>query len=248
MEGLINALQFLTVLRLKRRALTDEEGLGSSWVYFPLVGALLGVVLVALGRALSPFMPSTLLSLILVFTLVILSGGMHIDGLADSCDALFSGKNKEEALCIMRDCHKGTFGVLAIIADILFKVYLLSSVPLNLKTPCLLSMTVLSRYSMTIGIAFFPYARKEGKAKAFFQEKGLKNFLFSTLITLIIMALIPKIVGLAVLFFVVIFTLLICLYLKRRISGLSGDTLGALSELNELLVLSLFLTVGGFNI
>lgn len=244
MPGLISALQFLTILRFKKEGLINAESLGSSWVYFPLVGAFLGLVLITLDKILFPLLPATLLSLILVFTLIILSGAMHIDGLADTLDALFSGKGKEGMLSIMREVHKGTFGVLGIIAAVLFKVALLSSIPLHLRALSLLLMTVLSRYSMGLAIAFFPYARSEGKAKVFFEQKGLKAFMLSTIITLLILALIARFVSLIILFSVVIFTSSVSLIVKRKIGGLTGDGLGALSELNELLVLlSIFVFV-----
>lgn len=244
MNGLISALQFLTILRFKKESLINAERLGSSPVYFPLVGAFLGLVLIILDKILFPLLPATLLSLILVFTLIILSGAMHIDGLADTFDALFSGKSKEEMLSIMREVHKGTFGVLAIIAAILFKVVLLSSIPLHLRTLSLLLMTVLSRYSMGLAIAFFPYARSEGKAKVFFEQRSLKTFILSTIITLLILALALRFISLIILFFVVIFTSSVSLLVKRKIGGFTGDGLGALSELNELIVLlSIFVFV-----
>lgn len=237
MNGLINALQFLTILRIKKQPDMDTDKLGYSLLYFPLIGAFLGLVLIAVTKALSPFVPAGLLGLLLVFILIILSGAMHIDGLADSCDALFSSKGKEQMLSIMHEVHKGTFGVLSIIAIVLFKVELLSLVPAQYMVLSLLLLTVLSRYSMSLAIAFFPYARGSGKAKVFFEKKDIKILLFSTMITLSILAIIPRFINIIILFLVIIFTFSLSLFVNRRLGGLTGDILGALSELNELVVL-----------
>ncbi len=247
MDGLINALQFLTILRFKKQPDMDTANLGSSSLYFPLVGAFLGLVLIIIDKILSPVLPTALLSLVLVFILIILSGAMHIDGLADSCDALFSGKGKEQMLSIMHEVHKGTFGVLGIIAIVLSKAALLSLIPAHLMILSLLLMTVLSRYSMSFAVAFFPYARSSGKAKVFFEQRSFKIFALSTIITLIILALIPRFINLIILFFVIIFTFFVSLFVNRKIGGLTGDIIGALSELNELVVLLSILVLARIN-
>lgn len=237
MNSLINAIQFLTILRIRKQPDMDTDKLGYSSLYFSLVGAFLGFALIAVNKILSPLVPAGLLSLVLVFILIILSGGMHIDGLADSCDALFSSKFKEQMLAIMHEVHKGTFGVLGIIAIVLFKVELLSLIPAQDMALSLLLMTVLSRYSMSLAIAFFPYARGSGKAKVFFEKKDIKIFLFSTMITLSILAIIPRFINIIILFLVVFLTFFLSLFVNRRLGGLTGDILGALSELNEVVVL-----------
>lgn len=237
MNGLINAIQFLTILRIKNAADLDLKKLGSSSLYFPIVGILLGLLLVGLDKALSLVLPALLTNLILIFTLIIITGAMHIDGLADSFDALFSGKDKEGMLSIMREVHLGTFGILAIVAIILFKLALLSSIPQYLRQSSLILMALLSRYSMSAAVTFFPYARNEGKAKVFFQGKSLKDFFFPTAITLIISLVIFKVTGLAIFSINIGFTFLAGLWVKSKMGGLTGDTLGALSELSEVLVL-----------
>lgn len=235
--GLINALQFLTILRFKRQYSQDAQGLGSSSLYFPLVGAFLGLVLIALDKILFLILPVGLINIILIFTLIITNGALHIDGLADSFDALFSSKSKEEMLSIMHEVHKGTFGVLAIVAVISFKIALLSAIPTELRCLSLFLMAVLSRYSMSLAVTFFPYARDNGKAKVFFQQKKLKYFIISTIIVFILLALTPRFMNLIVFFLMVAFTFFASSWVNKKIGGLTGDSLGALSELNEVLVL-----------
>lgn len=245
MKEILGALQFLTIFRVKKATLLDAERFACSGLYFSLIGAVLGLVLICLNKFLGIVFPEPLLSLILVITLIILSGALHIDGLADTCDAVFSGKDKQGMLAIMRDSHKGTFGVLGIITVIMLKTYLLALLQGNFKNSGLFLMTVLSRYSMSLAIFLFPYARTEGKAKIFFENKTKKIFLLSTLVALVMSALTLKLMGLIILFLAIVFTLIIGSIIERKIGGVTGDTLGALSELNELLVLlSVFLLRG----
>ena len=98
MNGLISAIQFLSILRIKNESPQDTDKLGSSLLFFPIAGALLGTALIVLDKIFSLALPPLLTNLMLIFTLIIITGGMHIDGLADSCDALFSGKGKEEKI------------------------------------------------------------------------------------------------------------------------------------------------------
>lgn len=168
MTGFLEALQFLTIFRLKSEKNATQLKLAESQVYFPLVGACIGLILIAVNKSFSLVLPDALASLLLVIVLTILTGALHLDGLADTADALFSGKTREEKLLIMRDPHKGTFGILGLIIIILLKVDMLSQVPPALKNAGLFFMALFSRFSMNIAISFFPYARAEGKANVFF--------------------------------------------------------------------------------
>lgn len=237
MLGLLPALEFLTILPIRKKNHTESEELWACTSYFPLIGAFLGLILIGLNNFLSILFPEPLLSLSLVITLIILTGALHLDGLADTFDAIFSGRDKEKMLIIMHDSHKGTFGVIGIITIILFKTGLLSLISLNFKNLGLFLMTTLSRYSMHLAITFFPYARTQGKAKIFFENISLKLFGLSTLITLLLLGITLNWISIAILFLLISFTLIASMMIKRLIGGLTGDTLGAMCELNEIIVL-----------
>ncbi|MFA5403215.1 MAG: adenosylcobinamide-GDP ribazoletransferase, partial [Candidatus Omnitrophota bacterium] len=112
MNSFLLALQFLTVIPLKIKGVTEEK-LARATLYFPLVGLLIGLVLfqINLGLFILNF-PSFTISIILIVFLAGLTGGLHLDGLSDSADAFLSGRSKEEMLNIMRDPHSGVMGVL----------------------------------------------------------------------------------------------------------------------------------------
>lgn len=231
------AIQFLTIIPIKLKD-ADGKKLSNSLVYFPLAGVLLGLILVGVNNLLSILSLQPLsITIIVVILLICLTGGIHLDGVSDSCDGFLSGTDKEGTLKIMRDPHVGVMGVLGLISVILLKIALLYSFEAGAKTTALLLMCALSRWSLVLSIFLFPYIRIQGKAKAFFEGMNLRVFLISSLITLIISGIILNWAGLLIMFLVVIFTLVINLLLKRKLGGLTGDTLGAVCELNELIVL-----------
>ncbi|MEW6101825.1 MAG: adenosylcobinamide-GDP ribazoletransferase [Candidatus Omnitrophota bacterium] len=237
MTGFLLAVQFLTILPLKIKNFKEKD-LGSALVFFPLVGLIIGIILSGINSLLlSLHFDALVSSCMLVVSLTILTGGLHLDGLSDTADAFFSRKAREEQLAIMRDSRIGTMGVLAVICIILLKIAFIYSVNSGTRPLLLALMCVLSRWSMLFSMYFFPYARKEGKAKGFIEQMNLKNFILATLVTLIMVFLYWKTKGLFVFIFVSLLAYLISLYSKHKVAGITGDTLGALNELIEVAVL-----------
>ena len=231
------ALQFLTVIPIKIKAV-DEKRISKSIIYFPLAGLLLGLILVGASRFLSFLnFEQVYINIILVISLVFLTAGMHLDGLADTADALLSRKNKEEMLRIMRDSHIGVMGVLAIISIILLKIAFLSSVNVSLKTISLLLMCTLSRWSLVLAMFLFPYARQEGKAKIFIQRMNFKTFISSTIIALVCTVAIWQLRGLFIIAVTAVSAYIIGNFINKKIGGITGDTLGAMNEVIEVIVL-----------
>ncbi len=231
------ALQFLTIIPLKFQFVKEKE-IQESVIYFPLVGLFLGLILTAVGYSLSfiNFTP-ILLNVILVILIIILTGGLHLDGLADTFDAFLSRKNKEEMLKIMQDSRIGTMGVLAIISIVLLKIALFYSINTPLKPQVLLLMCVLSRWSLVWAMFLFNYARREGKAKVFIQGMNLKIFILSTVIALACALTIWQIKGLVIMIIVALAAYLTGKSVSDKIGGITGDTLGAMSELTEIVIL-----------
>ncbi|MDD4979937.1 MAG: adenosylcobinamide-GDP ribazoletransferase [Candidatus Omnitrophica bacterium] len=237
MKSLLLALQFLTIIPVKV-SLAREDELAKSMICFPLIGLLLGLALVGIDNLfLNLNFPEFSINIILVISLVILTGGMHLDGLADTADALLSRKSKEEMLTIMRDPHIGVMGVLAIISMLLLKSSFLSTLGISSKMTALLLMCILSRWSMVFTIFLFPYAREEGKAKTFTQGITLKIFILATIITLIPVIAIWRIKGLLVLMIIAGVNYIFGKAMDKKIGGITGDTLGAAEEITEVIIL-----------
>lgn len=238
MNSFLLAIQFLTIIPVRTKEAMEKSQLSQSIIYFPLVGLLLGVILAGLNLFLSYllFYP-LLINVILVIALIILTGGLHLDGLADTIDAFSSRKDKETLLEIMRDPHIATMGTLSLISIILLKVTILSSLDSNTKNIALIFMCVLSRWSLLLPLYLFTYARKAGKAEGFFAGLTFGKFILTTLVTLIFVSLIWNWKGLSVFTSALIFSYIFNRHIDKRINGVTGDILGATLELNEALIL-----------
>ncbi len=237
MKSLLLALQFLTIFPVKIRRI-DEKELSKSMIYFPLIGLLLGFALVGINSLfLNLNFPELSINIILVTSLVVLTGGIHLDGLADTADALLSRKNREDMLAIMRDSHIGVMGVLSLISIILLKIAFLSSGGIPSKTISLLLMCILSRWSLVLTMFLFPYARQEGKAKVFMKGINFKILVLSTIIALVSTFAIWQIKGLLVFIIIAVITYISGKLINNKIGGITGDTLGATDEIMEVIVL-----------
>ena len=237
MKSFLLALQFLTVAPIRIKKIRPEH-MPRAVVYFPIIGLLLGLVLCVVNYLLVSAQFDPLASnIIIVVLLIAITGALHLDGLSDTFDGLFSGKDRLETLKIMRDPHVGSMGVLALVSILLLKISFLSMIRPETKNAALLLMCVLSRWSMALSLFSFPYARKEGKAKIFADGMNKKIFITLTIIAIVITFIISRIVGPAVLALTAAFAYLANLWIKKKIGGVTGDTIGAISEFSEIVVL-----------
>ena len=238
MQSFLLALKFLTTIPIETKLKANEKEFSQALIYFPLVGLVLGLILSGVNRILLLLLSGHLLvSALLVVLLILLTGGLHLDGLADTFDALSSGEDKQKMRQIMRDCHLGTMGVLSLICVILLKLSLLYSLQLHDIDISLILMCLLSRFALVLMISLFPYARTEGKAKAFFAGINQKIFALATAITLVCSVLLYRLPGLVVFFIAGTFAILVGRFIAKKLDGMTGDTLGAINELTEVFVL-----------
>jgi adenosylcobinamide-GDP ribazoletransferase len=237
MSSFLLAFQFLTIVPLNIKE-AGEKRLAGAVVYFPFVGLLIGLALAGVNALLSALnFPPLAANMILVVVLAGITGGMHLDGLADTADAFLSAKPKEEMLAIMRDPHIGVMGVLGLISVMLLKVGFLTALGAPAKTAGLLLACVLSRWSAVLAMFLFPYARQEGKAKVFIQGMDLSIFLCACAMAALFSFIVWGFKGLLALTIIAGFTCISGRFIGRRIGGITGDTLGAVIELSEILVL-----------
>lgn len=238
MRKFLIALQFLTSIPVRTKSAMDKNKLAGAVVYFPLIGLLLGLILAATNKLLYILRLEELLANALLITLlVILTGGLHLDGLADTFDAFLSRRKSPEMLRIMRDSHIGTMGVLSLICIILLKLSLLCSLSWKNINVSLILMCLLSRYSLVFVMFLFPYAREEGKAKVFIEAMALRTFLLAGGITLFLALVLSGLKGLSAFIVIIVFAFFAGKFITKKIGGITGDTLGAISELTETFVL-----------
>jgi len=226
------ALQFLTILPIKIKSEIKERDFGASLVYFPIIGAFIGLLLVLIFIIFS-FLPYLVKVALVLITYIIITGGMHLDGFADTCDGFYAGKSKEETLAIMRDPHIGTIGVIGLICLLLFKFVILISIPREVLEKSLIAMVVFGRWSQVFACYTSDYARQEGKARSFIEYAGNKGIFLATLFTLSVFFFSLKMKGLILFLASALPVFLFINFTKRKIGGMTGDTIGATNELAE---------------
>ncbi|MFC2091581.1 adenosylcobinamide-GDP ribazoletransferase [Elusimicrobiota bacterium] len=232
------AFQFLTAIPVRIKGEVDCKLFSDATVYFPVVGIILGLILSIVHRVSYALVSDSLACIISVVILILLTGGLHIDGFADTIDGFYAGRNKEEILKIMKDPHVGTMGVIAIVCLIMLKTGFIGLLDIPLRLNTLVIMPVLSRWSMVFAMFLFGYARDQGKAKKFFSGLNAVRLFLATLITIVFVILFMGSTGLLLMFAVLLATYSAGVIFKRKINGLTGDILGFINELNELIVLS----------
>lgn len=245
-KGFLTALEFLTVLPFSRkRGATSDEELGLAAAFFPLVGGLIGVLLIFLNAVSLLIFPRQVTDLILIIALILLTGGLHLDGLADSVDGFFATRDRKRILDIMRDSRLGSMGGVAIFLCLLLKYLSLTNIPSSFKPYALILMPLFGRWSM-VHIAFLsPYARESsGIGKAFCKHVKKGHWFFATAQMALIGVLLLGWRGAFVCATILLLSTLICRYSLNRIGGVTGDVFGASEEITETMTLLLLLAYG----
>jgi adenosylcobinamide-GDP ribazoletransferase len=242
------ALRFLTILPVisfppsNNTNQNEEElakNLANSMAFFPLVGMLMGALLVLLRRLFYYLPVSSLVgdTLVLIFWIWI-SGGLHLDGFADSVDGFLGGHNKEEILKIMKDSSTGAKGVVALVSLLLLKFVLLVEMSLFLKDAALFFTPVIGRWSMVLAAFLGKPARlKDSMGKLFMDYVSWREFIFASLTMVVIGIPLFRLYLIPLVIINVVIVLLILKYSQKRIGGISGDILGAINEIAEVFCL-----------
>ncbi|UHQ25133.1 adenosylcobinamide-GDP ribazoletransferase [Lysobacter sp. 5GHs7-4] len=239
MRALLHAIGFLTRVPVPASAFGDARAQSRSLVWYPWVGALLGALLCALAWALQSA-PPLLAAALLLLAWVLLTGALHLDGLADSADAWIGGMGatpearRERTLDIMKDPRSGPAGVVALVLALLLKFAALASLPAPAWWALLLAPT-LARATLTLAFLSTPYVRSGGLGSGLVAVPRAAA-IASLLVAAAACALAGWRGGLAVVVALSLFALWrrACM---RRLQGMTGDTCGALAEMVEAAVL-----------
>jgi len=240
MNSFFTALSFLSVLPLPGRA-AARKPLPAAVFWFPVAGLILGAILAAANVILSALnLNQPAAAAVIIVLLTMLTGGLHTDGLADTFDAFFSGKSKDEMLVIMRDPHIGSIGVIAITSTLLLKVVFLGSVAPAQTANALLLACMLGRWAMVTVMFLFPYARTDGKPKAFMDGLRKRTVIAATALSAAIAFALSGLTAVALMCVAGITAYAFASIARKKIGGITGDCLGAINEITEVTVLSVF--------
>lgn len=228
-----SAITFLTTLPAPSFE-TPAGGLGLAGRLFPLVGLVIGLLLWLVQFLGQHLFPPLLTTALVVLTWVVVTGGLHLDGLADCCDGLLATTSRERRLEILRDPRVGSFGALGLILMLLLKTAAVVSIP----PIALLFAPVWARWLLLLA-ARQPQARKEGMGAAFAEGVTQEAIAIATLLPLILLffsgaqGLVGA--GLATLAMIGMVRMA-----RNRLGGVTGDVYGLVVEIGEVIILLAF--------
>ncbi len=243
---IVGATRFLSVLPLPgppedhfETSSSDDSALqlhlGSA--YFPFVGFLLATLLYLIQLLFGFLLPHLVLAAVLVVALVLLTGGLHLDGLMDTCDGLFGGRTRERRLEIMRDSRVGSFGVLGGVCILLLKFALFASIEPRMLSLAFFVVLPVSRWAMVLALRVFPSARPGGLGATFRQTVTLPRLIVAATTAFLLAFIVGQGEGVLMWCVATCVALLLGTWATRLIGGLTGDTYGAVAECSEVGVL-----------
>ncbi len=242
MSGFITAFRTLTIFPIRGK---DAEKFASSLYWFPLIGLMLGMVLYSIAVLIERYGSQPWpegVALLLVVLAVIMTRGLHLDGLSDWADGFWGGcGDKDRTLAIMKDSQIGTFGGAALVIVLLAKFVCFSRLVDTSETHWILIAFVVSRSMQAVLAASHPYARSDGgTARSFVEDAGGSHravVLFASVVLIVLFGGV-EIPPLAVFGGAWLITILFGKWATRKIGGVTGDIIGAGSEIIETLVLA----------
>lgn len=237
MRSFVIAWEFLTAIPLSAAAHSPaSRELAASMSCFPLVGLILGGMLAGVDILLSVALSQAIVNILIVVVLIVATGGIHIDGLADSIDGLAGGRTSTDRLRIMRDVHLGALGATGLVLALALRYAGLAALPSPHRLALLVCMPVVGRWAMVVSSLGMSYARAEGGlAQPFLQRLSSTHLGLATLSTGFVlvwsMGLLNAVVTMAC---VALLARGISVLAQRLIGGVTGDILGAANEMAEI--------------
>jgi len=231
------AVSFLTIVPCAPTHAAPPEEVADSAAYFSVVGFILGATLIVEDFLLRPLFDPALRSVLLVVSLTVATGCLHLDGLGDTADALSAGRSRERALEILRDSRIGNYGAIAIFFVLLLKCVALAGLAGRYRWLALYTAPGLARWGMIASSTGLTYLRAEGAGSALLAGDSKRAALACSALTtlgLLPVLSMPTLAGVLAAAFVVASARA---FYRRWLGGVSGDLLGAAGELSEVAVL-----------
>lgn len=262
MNNFLWTLGFLTIIPIDRENRLKPKGKIPVVYWFPVVGLCIGIFLSLAYLPLSVFFPPLVDTALIILLSVTITGAMHLDGLADTCDGIWGGWNREKRLEIMKDSRIGGFGAIGLICLLGLKYVSLLSVgeispvnclPFGIGINCIscfippglvnkgvafLLMPVAGRWAQVCAAGLSTYARSESGTGSIIAGGTTRKQVFSAaLFPIFLFWFFYHLYGFVIFAIITIFTLVWIWYIKKKIGGMTGDTLGATNEIAELVFL-----------
>lgn len=237
LKRLILMVQFFTRIPIKTEIVCSDEDFGKGLVFAPIIGLLIGEILLGSFFLMDLIFPRTISIVLIIIIYITITGGLHLDGLADTFDGIFSGRSKDRILEIMKDSRLGTFGLLAVISVVLLNVFTLIEIPQSIIYRSILLFPVAGRIGSYVGASISKYAREDGLGKSFINYCNTKELFIGMVISFIIFYIFAGLIGLAICIVIHIVSIILTKGLSKKIGGATGDILGCVCELNQTIFL-----------
>lgn len=247
--GLVAAFRFLTGLPVPGPRAAAEDDLARALPYFPLVGLAVGGLLVGLDVTLAGLFSRPLVDLALLAALVLVSGGLHLDGLVDTADGLFGPGPADRRLAAMRESWAGPRGAAVALGQLLLQYGALAALPLEHRVSALLLAPLLGRWAIVYGYVAFPYARPGPSLSRILKQGATPGVgLAAAVFTIAMAVLVSWPAGALLLALSWLVVELVGGLARRRLGGMSGDVYGAVEQVVETMVLLLMPVFSRLNV
>lgn len=236
MNGLATAIAYLTILRLPGKR---EFDLRRAVIWFPIVGLLIGSLLAVAWTGLVHSVPRPVATFLTVLLWVWLTGGMHLDGLSDTADALLSWRNRDNMFAVMRSPQIGAIGMVSLVGVLLAKAVALHNLPDSKAAAALLCAPLFGRSAQLLSTCLLPYAKEKGVAVTAFEVTRKWPRLLVAIVPLGLCIQLGWETAAIVAVGTAVLTFVLLRRIRKLLGGMTGDTLGALTEIVEAAVLIL---------
>lgn len=241
MKGFLAALLFLTSIPVPIRTAPELKG---SIPFFPVVGLIIGGMLAGLDMAMRYFLPVGPASAILLLLSILITRGMHLDGLIDTCDGLAVVGSREEKLRAMEDPRVGAFGVIGSVLILLLKFSAISALDKSMRPHILAVFPIAGRWCMAWAVALYKPAKEEGLGRGFKDMVRVSELIPTFIIALSLSFLLASTFGLFVILISWLISIILGSVLSRSFGGMTGDTYGAINEAAETMALMTGVALG----
>jgi adenosylcobinamide-GDP ribazoletransferase len=235
------AVQFLTRVPVPTPSYSPDS-LARSVKFFPVVGLLVGASAALVHLLLAPHLPRIVAAFLVITFLLLLTGVIHEDGLADAADGFGGGWNREKILLIMRDSRIGSFGAAALTLSLLSRILLLSSLPLALVPQYLIATRVVGQWT-TLPLSFFLSSARaqsedggNGQGARIARITSLGSLIAGTIFSFAVVIALLRMRAAFAIGAAIVVTLASGLYFQKRIGGVTGDCFGAANQIAEVAV------------
>jgi adenosylcobinamide-GDP ribazoletransferase len=235
-SSLLLAARYLTIVPLPGRGRDGLDGLGRAAAWFPVVGLAIGFGLVVIERVTTRLFPPMLAALLVVTAWKLVTGGLHLDGLADCLDGL-PGHDPANRLAIMHDSRIGAFGAIGLILFLYLEIAALAELPSAERWRTLLVAPAIARAMPPVLARLFRPARAQGHGAAFRAGLGRAAAGVALLLAAVIAVVVLGVLGIVAVAAALVVALVLARFMALRLSGITGDVLGAAIETAELTVL-----------